>query len=102
MPDLTQLLNTTGSGDPDAAARLFELVHDDLRRLAAHRLAHEAPGQTLQATALVHEVYLRLVGEASTDTGTAPAISLWQRPCAASSSRTPPQSQSQARRPTSA
>jgi RNA polymerase sigma factor (TIGR02999 family) len=64
MPDLTQLLNTMGSGDPDAAAQLFELVYDDLRRLAAHRLVHEAPGQTLQPTALVHEAYLRLVGEA--------------------------------------
>jgi hypothetical protein len=64
MPDLTQLLNTTGSGDPDAAAQLFELVYEDLRRLAAHRLAHEPPRQTLQPTALVHEAYLRLVGEA--------------------------------------
>jgi RNA polymerase sigma factor (TIGR02999 family) len=64
MPDLTQLLNTTGPGDPDATAQLFELVYDDLRRLAAHRLAAEAPGQTLQRTALVHEAYLRLVGEA--------------------------------------
>jgi RNA polymerase sigma factor (TIGR02999 family) len=64
MPDVTLLLNNAGSGDPSAAAQLLQLVYDDLRRLAAHRLAHEAPGQTLDATALVHEAYLRLVGEA--------------------------------------
>ena len=64
MPDVTLLLNTVGSGDPEAAAQLLQLVYDDLRRLAAHRLAHETPGQTLEATALVHEAYLRLVGEA--------------------------------------
>jgi RNA polymerase sigma factor (TIGR02999 family) len=63
MPDLTLLLNTVGTGDPDAAAQLLQLVYDDLRRLAAHRLAHEAPGQTLEPTALVHEAYLRLVGD---------------------------------------
>jgi RNA polymerase sigma factor (TIGR02999 family) len=64
MPDLASLLKTVGSGDPDAAAQLLQLVYDDLRRLAAHRLAHEAPGQTLEPTALVHEAYLRLVGDA--------------------------------------
>jgi RNA polymerase sigma factor (TIGR02999 family) len=64
MPDVTLLLNSVGSGDPDAAAQLLQLVYDDLRRLAAHRLAHEAPGQTLEPTALVHEACLRLVGEA--------------------------------------
>jgi RNA polymerase sigma factor (TIGR02999 family) len=64
MPGVTLLLNTVGTGDPDAAAQLLQLVYDDLRRLAAHRLANEAPGQTLDATALVHEAYLRLVGEA--------------------------------------
>jgi RNA polymerase sigma factor (TIGR02999 family) len=63
MPDLTHLLNTVGSGDPEAAAQLLQLVYDDLRRLAARRLAHEAPGQTLEPTALVHEAYLRLVGD---------------------------------------
>jgi RNA polymerase sigma factor (TIGR02999 family) len=64
MPDVTHLLNTVVSGDPDAAAQLFQLVYNDLRRLAAHQLAHEAPGQTLEPTGLVHEAYLRLVGEA--------------------------------------
>jgi RNA polymerase sigma factor (TIGR02999 family) len=64
MTDVTSLLNELGPDDPHVAAQLLPLVYDDLRRLAAHRLAHEAPGQTLDATALVHEAYLRLVGDA--------------------------------------
>jgi RNA polymerase sigma factor (TIGR02999 family) len=52
------------SGDPEAPAQLLPLVYEELRRLAKHRLAHEPPGQTLQPTDLVHEAYLRLVGEA--------------------------------------
>jgi RNA polymerase sigma factor (TIGR02999 family) len=63
MSDVTTLLDAVQSGDPEAPAQLFQLVYDDLRRLAAHRLAHEAPGQTLEPTALVHEAYLRLVGD---------------------------------------
>jgi RNA polymerase sigma factor (TIGR02999 family) len=60
---VTRLLNTLeAGGDPRAAEELVPLVYDELRRLAASRLAHEPPGQTLQATALVHEAYLRLVG----------------------------------------
>jgi RNA polymerase sigma factor (TIGR02999 family) len=62
MSDVTQILNAMESGDPSAASQLLPLVYDELRRLAAHRLGQEAPGQTLQATALVHEAYLRLVG----------------------------------------
>jgi RNA polymerase sigma factor (TIGR02999 family) len=62
MNDVTQVLDAIARGDPHAADRLLPLVYDELRRLAAQRLAHEAPGQTLQATALVHEAYLRLVG----------------------------------------
>jgi RNA polymerase sigma factor (TIGR02999 family) len=62
MADITLLLGAAEGGDPEAAARLLPLVYDELRRLAARRLAHEAPGQTLQPTALVHEAYLRLVG----------------------------------------
>jgi RNA polymerase sigma factor (TIGR02999 family) len=62
MSDLTCLLNALAPDDPTAAAQLLPLVYDDLRRLAAHRLAHEAPGQTLEPTALVHEAYLRLTG----------------------------------------
>ena len=53
MPGVTLLLNTVGTGDPDAAAQLLQLVYDDLRRLAAHRLANEAPGQTLDLS-LIH------------------------------------------------
>ncbi len=63
MSEATQLLNSIEAGDPDASARLLPLVYDELRRLAAQRLAEEKPGQTLQATALVHEAYLRLVGD---------------------------------------
>src|SRR6059058_1694777 len=62
MPDVTQLLNAIEQGDPHAAGQLLPLVYDELRRLAAQKLAQERPGQTLQATALVHEAYLRLVG----------------------------------------
>ena len=62
MSDVTRLLDAAVSGDPNAAAALLPLVYDELRKLAAQRLADEKPGQTLQATALVHEAYLRLVG----------------------------------------
>jgi RNA polymerase sigma factor (TIGR02999 family) len=62
MTDVTRILSAIEQGDPHAAERLLPLVYDELRRLAARRLAQEKPGQTLQATALVHEAYLRLVG----------------------------------------
>lgn len=62
MADVTQLLSAIEAGDPRAAGELLPLVYDELRRLAAQRLAHEAAGQTLEPTALVHEAYLRLVG----------------------------------------
>jgi RNA polymerase sigma factor (TIGR02999 family) len=61
--DITVVLNAIQAGDPEASAQLFPLLYDDLRRRAAHLLAQEAPGQTLQPTALVHEAYLRLVGD---------------------------------------
>ena len=61
MSDVTHLLNAIEQGDPHAAQQLLPLVYDELRRLAAQWLAHEQPGQTLEATALVHEAYLRLV-----------------------------------------
>jgi RNA polymerase sigma factor (TIGR02999 family) len=60
--DVSRVLMAATAGDPQAAAELLPLVYEELRKLAAHRLAHERPGQTLQATALVHEAYLRLVG----------------------------------------
>jgi len=61
MNDVTQILSQIDSGDPSAADQLLPLVYEELRKLAAARLAQEKPGQTLQATALVHEAYLRLV-----------------------------------------
>ena len=61
MEDITHLLNATEQGDPEAANQLLPLVYEELRRLAAQRLAQENAGQTLEATALVHEAYLRLV-----------------------------------------
>jgi RNA polymerase sigma factor (TIGR02999 family) len=64
MSAVTRLLDAAAGGDPAAADELLPLVYDELRRLAAARLAAEKPGQTLQATALVHEAYLRLVGGA--------------------------------------
>jgi RNA polymerase sigma factor (TIGR02999 family) len=62
MSDVTRILSAIDHGDPHAAAQLLPLVYEELRRLAAQRLAQEKPGQTLQPTALVHEAYLRLVG----------------------------------------
>ncbi len=62
MTDVTEILNAIERGDPTAAADLLPLVYDELRKLAAPRLAEEKPGQTLQPTALVHEAYVRLVG----------------------------------------
>jgi RNA polymerase sigma factor (TIGR02999 family) len=64
MSDVTQILDAVAAGDRQAAAQLLPLVYAELRRLAADKLAHEAPGHTLQPTALVHEAYLRLVGDA--------------------------------------
>jgi RNA polymerase sigma factor (TIGR02999 family) len=66
MSDVTQVLERIEAGDVQAADELLPHVYDELRKLATARLAHERPGQTLQATALVHEVYLRLVKDAAT------------------------------------
>jgi RNA polymerase sigma factor (TIGR02999 family) len=63
MPEITQLLDAAAAGDCQAAADLLPLVYDELRQLAAARMAAENPGHTLDATALVHEAYLRLVGD---------------------------------------
>ncbi len=62
MSDVTQILSQIEAGDPSATEQLLPLVYDELRKLAAAKLSREKPGQTLQATALVHEAYLRLVG----------------------------------------
>src|SRR5207244_195540 len=61
MSEVTRILSAIEQGDPHAAEKLLPLVYDELRKLAAQKMAQEAPGQTLQATALVHEAYLRLV-----------------------------------------
>jgi RNA polymerase sigma factor (TIGR02999 family) len=63
MSDVTRILNAAEQGDPHAAKQLLPLVYEELRRLAASKMAEEKPGQTLQATALVHEAFLRLVDE---------------------------------------
>src|SRR5262245_58393996 len=62
MTDVTRILSATEQGDPSAAEQLLPLVYDELRRLAGQKLVQEKPGQTLQATALVHDAYLRLIG----------------------------------------
>jgi len=62
MTDVTRILNAISQGDPRAAGEILPIVYDELRRLAAQKLVHEQTGQTLDATALVHEAYLRLVG----------------------------------------
>ncbi len=67
MSNVTRILSQIKSGDPAAAEQLFPLVYDELRRLARQKLAREQPGQTLEATALVHEAYLRLVGPGGGD-----------------------------------
>src|SRR6202795_4066046 len=63
MTDVTRILSAIEEGDPHAAEQLLPLVYDELRKLAAQKLVQEKPGQTLEATALVHEAYLRLVGD---------------------------------------
>jgi RNA polymerase sigma factor (TIGR02999 family) len=70
MSDVTRILNAIEQGDFEASEQLLPLVYDELRRLAAHRMAQERPGQTLDATALVHEAYLRLVD--------VPEVGQWQ------------------------
>jgi RNA polymerase sigma factor (TIGR02999 family) len=67
MNEVTRILSAVEQGDPQAAEQLLPLVYEELRKLAAQRLAQEKPGQTLQATALVHEAYLRLVGDQQFD-----------------------------------
>jgi RNA polymerase sigma factor (TIGR02999 family) len=67
MSDIIRILSQSQSGDPSAAEQLLPLVYDELRRLAAHLMAQETPGQTLQPTALVHEAYVRLTGNTGAD-----------------------------------
>lgn len=63
MSDVTRILDRLQQGDPKGAAELLPLVYEELRKLAAHKMAQQTPGQTLQATALVHEAWLRLIGD---------------------------------------
>src|SRR5438876_7829912 len=72
MNEVTRILSAIEGGDPHAAAQLLPLVYDALRKLAAQKLAQERPGQTLQATALVHDAYVRLVGDSKD------AVKEWQ------------------------
>jgi RNA polymerase sigma factor (TIGR02999 family) len=65
MPPLTRILDAISQGNAGASAELLPLVYDELRKLAAQKMAHERPGQTLQATGLVHEAYVRLIGDAN-------------------------------------
>ena len=74
MSEVTRILHAIASGDAAAASQLLPLVYDELRQLAAHKLAQEAPGQTLEPTALVHEAYLRL---ALNEKPSAPAVGPW-------------------------
>jgi len=92
MSDVTRILSQFESGDPSAGEQLLPLVYDELRKLAAARLAHEKPGQTLQATALVHEAYLRLIGTGvgSQESGVGEAESGSPAPTPDSRSPTPP------------
>ncbi len=75
MNDVTRLLTSIDQGDPSAASQLLPMIYDELRKLAAQKLACEQPGQTLQATALVHEAYLRLVGNGAGRPGEGAVIS---------------------------
>ena len=85
MSDVTRILQSIDAGDPKAAEQLMPLLYDELRKLAAVRIAHEPPGQTLQATALVHEAWLKLAGRTGNN-GMAARIFLARprKPCGAS------------------
>src|SRR5262245_3909352 len=77
MSDVTRILSQIEQGDPQAAENLLPLVYEELRKLAAAKLANEKPGQTLQATALVHEAYLRLMGGQASGVRGGPASADW-------------------------
>ena len=91
MCDVTQILGKIEAGDPSAAEQLLPLVYEELRKLAAAKMAQEKPDQTLQATALVHEAYIRLVDVEKAQHWDSGAISLRRRPrrCGGFSSNRP-------------
>ena len=74
MSDVSRILTAIEQGEPQAAERLLPLVYDELRKLASQRLAEQKPGQTLQATALVHEAWIRLVDREQARAGTGAGI----------------------------
>src|SRR5512140_66637 len=78
MSEVTQILSAIEAGDPHAAEQLLPLVYQELRKLAAQKLSQEKPGQTLQATALVHEAYVRLIGRADDEQPTQPTQPQWE------------------------
>ncbi len=81
--EVTQILSRIEAGNAEAAKQLLPLVYEELRKLAAAKMSQENPGQTLQATALVHDAYLRLVGDASRTGGVFTFMTwmIWKRPC---------------------
>jgi RNA polymerase sigma factor (sigma-70 family) len=93
MFDVTRILSQIEQGDPVAAERLLPLVYDELRKLAAAKLAQENPGQTLQATALVHEAYLRLVAPQAATSGRGLQISEGEAPAELTTANSTPDSQ---------
>ena len=101
MNEVTRILSAIDGGDPHAGEQLLPLVYRELRQLAAQKLAQEQPGQTLQATALVHEADLRLVGADKSPHWNSRAhflLATRRKPCGASSSIRPPQAVRKARR----
>ena len=80
MNDVIRILSAIEQGDPNAASQLLPLIDDELRKMAAQKLAREQPGQTLQATALVHEAYLRLVGDGRCEVQGSGAATSLRRP----------------------
>jgi len=101
--DVTRILERAQAGDPTAADHLLPLVYEELRKLAAFRMANEAAGNTLQPTALVHEAWLRLVGHDNPKfAGRGHFFAAAAEPCAASSSTEPAQARAASRRRTGA
>jgi len=90
MADVTRIINAIQQGNKGATDELLPLVYEELRRLAAQKLSHEKPGQTLQPTALVHEVYLRLIGQTNQNwDGRGHFFAAGPKRCGVSSLRTP-------------
>src|SRR5262249_43205470 len=100
MSEVTQIRHAIEQGDPSAAEQLLPLVYEELRQLAAQKLGHEMPGQTLQPTALVHEAYLRLVAGKCQDEPTWDNRSRPRPPCSSAAPQGRTASSSSPRTPT--